>query len=90
MLTVTDAALQHLHAALSQAEAIEDPACFRLTVRGEDSLGLMVQEPESGDQTFECDGETVLATPEPLLEFLSERVLDLDEDGQLVLVPKAA
>lgn len=89
MLTVTDAALQHLHTALVQADAI-DPACFRLTIRGEDSLGLVVQEPDSGDQTFECNGDTVLATPEPLMEFLSERVLDLDEDGQLVLVPKAA
>jgi len=89
MLTVTDAALQHLHTALLRTEAV-DPACFRLTFRGEDSLGLIVETPESSDQTFECAGETVLATPEPLLEFLSERVLDLDDDGQLVLVPKSA
>jgi Fe-S cluster assembly iron-binding protein IscA len=89
MLTVTDAALQHLQAALAQTEAI-DAACFRITVSGEDSLGLTVQEPDVSDRTFECNGETVLATPEPLLELLSERVLDLDQDGQLVLVPQAA
>lgn len=89
MLTVTDAALQHLHSALSQTDAIE-LACFRMTVSGEDSLGLVVQEPENGDRTFECEGATVLATPEPLLDLLAERVLDLDDNGQLVLVPKAA
>jgi hypothetical protein len=87
MLTVTDAALQHLHSALASAEVV-DPACFRVTVSGEDTLGLIVQQPESGDQTFECKGETVLATPAPLVDFLSERVLDLDDDGHLVLVPK--
>ena len=89
MLTVTDAALNHLHNALAQSNAV-DAACFRITVSGEDSLGLIVQEPEASDRTFECQGDTVLATPEPLLDLLSERVLDLDQDGQLVLVPKAA
>jgi len=89
MLSVTDAALHHLHAALSQSNEIE-AACFRITVSGEDSLGLIVQAPETGDRTFECEGDVVLATPEPLLDLLSERVLDLDQDGQLVLIPKAA
>lgn len=89
MLTVTDAALQHLRSALVKADAAA-AVCFRLTVRGSDSLGLIVQEPESDDQTYEYDGDTVLATPEPLSEFLAQRVLDLDDEGQLVLVPKAA
>jgi Fe-S cluster assembly iron-binding protein IscA len=89
MLTVTDAALSHLHAALARSEAVE-AACFRISVSGEDSLRLVVEQPEDGDRTFECKGDTVLATPEPLLELLSERVLDLDQGGQLVLVPKAA
>jgi hypothetical protein len=89
MLTVTDAALQHLRSALVRADAAA-PVCFRLTARGSDSLGLIVQEPESDDQTYEYGGDTVLATPEPLREFLAQRVLDLDDDGQLVLVPKAA
>jgi hypothetical protein len=66
-----------------------DPACFRLTLNDKDTLGLIVQQPESSDQTHECGGATVLATPEPLIEFLSERVLDLDDDGHLVLVPKS-
>ena len=89
MLTVTEAALQHLHAALSRTDTI-DSACFRITAGSEDSLGLIVETPESGDETFECDGDVVLATPESLIDLLSERVLDLDQDGQLVLLPKAA
>lgn len=87
MLTVTDAALQHLHHALARVEAAS--ACFRLTIDDQDTLGLIVQEPESSDRTYECEGDTVLATPEPLVEFLAERVLDLDDDGHLVLVPKS-
>jgi Fe-S cluster assembly iron-binding protein IscA len=87
MLTVTDAALEHLQHALTRVEAAS--ACFRLTINDQDTLGLIVEEPESGDRTYECDGETVLATPEPLVEFLSERILDLDDDGHLVLVPKS-
>jgi hypothetical protein len=89
MLTVTEAALKHLQAALSQADGL-DHACFRFTVSDEDTLGLVVAEPGTDDRTFECDGETVLATPEPLLRHLSERVLDVDGDGQLILVPKSA
>lgn len=89
MLTVTDAALHHLHAALSQSDAIA-AACFRFTRQAEDSLGLIVGEPESGDQTFECEGDTVLAAPEPLVQLLSEKVLDIDENGQLILIPQAA
>jgi hypothetical protein len=87
MLTVTDAALQHLHTALSRQDSLS-PACFRFTRQGEDSLGLIVEEPDTGDQTFEYDGDTVLATPRPLVDLLSRRVLDVDRDGQLVLVPK--
>lgn len=87
MLTVTDAALQHLHAALSQNDAL-DATCFRFAKRGQDTLGLIVEEPDSGDQIFEYDGDTVLATPKPLLDLLATKVLDIDTEGQLVLVPK--
>lgn len=89
MLTVTDAALQHLHNALSRSATRDaDSNCFRMTIQDNDTVGLRVQQPESDDHTFECEGATVLATPESLSELLSERVLDLDEQGQLVLVPK--
>lgn len=89
MLTVTDAALQHLHSALSQSDAI-NPACFRFTRQAEDAIGLIVAEPESTDHTFECEGDTVLAAPGPLVDLLSEKILDIDENGQLILIPQAA
>jgi hypothetical protein len=89
MLKVTDAALQHLHSALTKVNAV-DSTCFRFTQSTEESVGIIVQKPEPTDQTFECDGDTVLAAPEPLSELLSKKILDLDDDGQLVLLPKAA
>ena len=89
MLTITDAALHHLHGVLSNVEHL-NLACFRFRRKGDESLGLVVEEPEPGDQTFECDGDTVLAAPEPLTELLSQRVLDLDDNGDLVLLPRAA
>jgi hypothetical protein len=89
MLTVTTAALQQLKAALVNREAIEQ-SCFRFTRHGESSLGLIIEEPEASDKVFDCDGETVLAMPEPLQDVLSKTVLDVDDDGQLVLLPKAA
>jgi hypothetical protein len=89
MLTVTDAALQHLQSSLARVDTVES-SCFRLTRQEGDTLGLVIQSPESGDRTFECDGDTVLAASENLADILSERVLDIDENGHLVLVPKAA
>jgi hypothetical protein len=90
MLTVTDAALQHLQSSLARVDTVEESSCFRLTRQQGDTLGLVIQSPESGDRTFECEGDTVLAASENLAEILSGRVLDIDDKGHLVLVPKAA
>ena len=87
MLDVTDAALEHLHRALSGIPA-RGPACFRMSVRGQESLSLVIQSAEDDDRKFDYEGTTVLAMPERLLDVLAERVLDLDDDGHLVLVPK--
>lgn len=90
MFTVTDTALRHLHEALSQADPIaESDTCFRMTISDNNTVGLKLESPASSDQTFGCEGSTVLAAPKPLLDLLTERVLDLDGQGQLVLVPKA-
>lgn len=90
MFTATDPALQHLHQALSQVgESGEGDACFRMTLGDDDTIGLKLETPEASDQTFECEGSTVLAAPGSLSELLTERVLDLDPQGHLVLVPKA-
>jgi Fe-S cluster assembly iron-binding protein IscA len=88
MLEVTNAALEHLRSALSQSHSIDETdECFRLVVQ-DDKIGLAVQSPESGDHTFETDGATVLAMPKAVSELLSERVLDLGDEGQLLFLPK--
>ena len=88
MLTVTADALKQLKSALIHSAAMQE-TCFRFTRRDQSSLGLIIQEPEATDRTFDCDGETVLAMPEPLQDLLTEKILDVDDDGQLVLLPRA-
>ena len=89
MLEVTDAALKHLGTVLTQSEKIEGTDdCFRLVLQDGDRIGLAVQAPESGDHTFEREGTTVLAIPDSLSKILSERVLDLGEEGQLLFLVK--
>ena len=89
MLTVTDAALERLLNALKEVAAVKN-TCFRFTQEGDEGVRLVVQEPESSDKTFELEGETVLAAPESVAGLLSAKVLDLDDDGRLVLLPQAA
>lgn len=89
MLTVTEAALGHLSEALSRSEPTETADdCFRMIVTGEQALSLTVQPPESSDHTFDQEGETVLAVPAELSEALSSRILDLGDNGGLVILPK--
>ena len=88
MLTVTNAALEHLHSALARAGAAE--ACFRFTPTDSDSVGLVVQAPDADDDTFEYDGDTVLAAPQPLAALLSRKVLDIDDEGHLILLPQVS
>ena len=88
MLMVTDAALGHLEKALSSSNQFQDAECFRMVVTDDDTIGLKIQTPEAGDQTFESNGTTVLALPKSLASVLAERALDLSDEGQLVFLPK--
>jgi len=88
MLTVTDSALNHLSSVLTKSNRADGPDCFRLFVKDDNNIGMTLDSPQSGDQTFDCAGSTVLALPEVLSEALSERVLDLGEEGNLVFLPK--
>jgi Fe-S cluster assembly iron-binding protein IscA len=88
MLTVTDSALNHLSSVLTKSNRAEGPDCFRLFVKDDNNIAMTLDSPQSGDQTFDCEGSTVLALPESLSEALSERVLDLGEEGNLVFLPK--
>jgi Fe-S cluster assembly iron-binding protein IscA len=88
MLTVTDSALNHLSSVLTKSERADGPDCFRLFVKDDQSIAMTLDSPQSGDQTFDCAGSTVLALPESLSAALSEKVLDLGQEGNLVFLPK--
>ena len=89
MLEVTNAALDHLRNALTQSATLAGTGdCFRLIVDQENKIGLAVQAPQTGDHTFELEGATVLAMPLSLSEALSERVLDVGDEGRLMFLPK--
>lgn len=87
MLIVTDSALEHLYDAISQADV--RPAaelCFRFVAQDDETLTLVLQTPAAGDRTFEHNGAVVLALPEQLADYFSQRTLDVDNDGQLILL----
>lgn len=86
MLTVTDSALQHFYKAIDQSN--DSGACFRMITQADKTLGLILDSPADGDKTFEHEGTTVLAMPESLAKTLSQRTLDIDGGGQLVLAAK--
>ena len=86
MLTVTDSALQHFYNAIDQSS--DSDACFRMITKPDRTLGLILDNPAAEDKTYEHEGTTVLALPEGLAKTLSERTLDVDDGGQLILAPK--
>jgi hypothetical protein len=89
MLTVTDAALGRLSDALSQNEPPRNKDdCFRMTISDEQTFSIAVQPPEPGDHTFDREGETVLAVPREISKALSSSILDLGDNGGLVMLPK--
>lgn len=86
MLTVTEPVLKQFDRALAKAdETGGGERCLRL-VRGHDSnLSLSLETPEPGDTTYEYEGRTVLAVPEEHAGFCADKMLDMDEQGRLVL-----
>lgn len=86
MLTVTEPVLEQLDKAIAKAsDADTDDKCVRL-VRGEEAgLALKLQTPEQDDTTYEYEGRTVLAVPESCAEICSDKTLDINQDGKLVL-----
>lgn len=86
MLSVTHSALQHFYNAIDQSN--DSGACFRMIAQADQTLGLILDSPAAGDKTYEHEGTTVLALPKGLAKTLSERTLDIDDGGQLVLAAK--
>jgi Fe-S cluster assembly iron-binding protein IscA len=86
MLTVTEAASGHLAELLTDAEAPEGVAVR--FVRQEDGLAMSMDNPQSGDTTFEHEGRTVLALEDEVAQLLTQNTLDIEDsdDGpQLAL-----
>ncbi len=84
MLTLTDSAAQYLKKALVGVNQ-PDNACFRLRI-GQNGPDLALDQTRPGDQTLQCDGETVLAMEPAIGEQIGDRKLDFDEErSQLVL-----
>lgn len=86
MLSVTDAAMQHLYDSLtSAANADLGGRCFRIVPTDDNNLRLSLAKPVPGDATYDYEGSTVLALPTELQEFCSDKSLDVDENGRLEL-----
>lgn len=54
---------------------------LRLSPDGQGGLGLSLDEPKSGDQIVEHQGDTVMVLEPSVSDFLDQRTLDLTEDG---------
>lgn len=74
MLTMTDAAGEHLTTLLSDSKAPEGSA-VRLVV-AESGLGMRADAVRDGDVTFDHGGQTVLVAAPEVAEALDGRTLD--------------
>jgi hypothetical protein len=88
MFDVTDDALGHLSEALSGSEVAAENECFRFIVKDDNRIALAYQTPQSNDLKFAHQGAQVLAVPEALSEALSEKVLDVGDEGKLVFLER--
>jgi len=76
MLTVTDAAAEHLSEMLEEAKAPDDTA-IRF-VPGKAGLEMKLDKPIPADTTFDHDGRTVLMVSQKVAERLGEQTLDVE------------
>ena len=85
MLSVSKPALKQLHETLANAPDDAADKCFRIVPKDAATLTLVYTKPEATDETYEFDGETVLALPDELKTYCAERSLDINDDGKLEL-----
>ncbi len=83
MLSVTTPALEQLHTSLMSSN--DTSKCFRIVPKDEATLTLKYMEFEDSDKTFELKGRTVLALPEALVPYCTDKNLDVNSDGGLEL-----
>jgi len=80
MLTLTDAASEHLAKLLDESD-VPDEAAVRLVVR-EEGVALAADQPKPEDTTFEHNGKTILVLDEQVAEALNDRTLDVEDTEQ--------
>lgn len=86
MLELTEAASAQLHKSLAGTKAPDhEGKCFRIEPKNEQYLTLKLARPAPSDDTFEHEGDTVLALPKALRPFFKDRSLDIDKSGNLKL-----
>lgn len=90
MITVTDAAKEHLAQALESNQEEEGAACFRLVKSEDDRLAMVLGEQLNEDEVVEHDGKAVLALDGELAPVVEGRTLDIEEnpEGEAVLTLK--
>ena len=86
MLTITDAAANHLSEILNEAAAPEGSAVRFLVSR--EGLSLEIDSPREDDQSIEHDGRTVLVMDPQVAELLSDKTLAFQEtaEGPVLLI----
>jgi Fe-S cluster assembly iron-binding protein IscA len=77
MLTLTEAAGEHLTQVLDNSKAPEQIA-VRL-VAGENGLAMAADQPKPEDTTFDHNGRTVLVLDQQVAQALDARTLDVEE-----------
>ena len=80
MLTVTDAAAEFLFSLLEETEAA-DHVVARIQP-GENGLGLIFDQLQAEDTTFEHNGRTVLGFDERISNALTNNTLDVNDTGE--------
>ena len=84
MLSVSTPALEQLHSSL--LSSTDTSKCFRIVPKDEATLTLKYMEFRDSDETFEMKGRTVLALPDALVPYCSDKNLDVSKDGHLQIV----
>lgn len=86
MLNVTKAASHYLNDMLERSQAPAE-AAVRIVPKGDGAgLATTIDQERDGDQHFDCDGRTVLVLDPEVSTRLSEQTLDVEENGQRLVI----
>lgn len=86
MLNVTPAATEYLNRMLAQSHAPEEAAVRIVPKRDGEGLATTIDKERAGDQHYECEGRTVLVLDSDIAKALSEQTLDLEQEGQRLVL----